>query len=444
AEAKGIKLADGFVGTPPTDPSYKRAWSDVDFSVKIKSPKDGATEAEIKKFNDLSDVDKHIIELELMQSMQRKLQETFDGAPSHTVDSNAYATPLIMDVGKGKPISDSLKALDSNNQKEMDFYQIRLGFGTSKSGTSSYNRFKKETIRAAKVKAENLAKKGMVAEANKLLTDVETGFSQAESRLKSLKGDLKEETKLLKAKYPDKSEKAIEEMALTELRFKKENDLIQFMKDNKELLGSDSVEGQAKRVEFNQKAREMRAFWPEAYIGDQAAKWGSSGSGDKMSETKSKMTNAEKMQARVSQDQFKLHWLVEVRNEKELSARLLKASKYELRDIGFKKDQMESVTGSSHTVTGIEKNPSFNKDDQTSRDTVKAYTSEDFPDHAAFQEIKEYAKSPADAEKIWIKHFGKKPNPKETASRALEDYLSLMESVTTVNLFNHILQPEIK
>ncbi|MEK7435074.1 MAG: hypothetical protein AABZ74_18230, partial [Cyanobacteriota bacterium] len=143
-------------------------------------------------------------------------------------------------------------------------------------------------------------------------------------------------------------------------------------------------------------------------------------------------------------DQFKLHWLAEVRGEKDISTRLLKAAKYEIRDLDFKKAQMESITGSSKNVTDIKKNDSYDPKDLVNREKLKAYTSEDFPDHAAFQEIKEFAKNPAEAEKIWEKHFGKPPDVKKSSQEALEEYLSLMESVTTVNLFNHLTKPELK
>lgn len=432
AKKRGFELEDGYVGTPPSDDPnspYKKAWSDVDFSVKIKSSKDP-----------MSATEKHIAELELMQMMQKNLQTSFDGAPSHLVDSNAYATPLVMDIGKGKPVSESLKAVDAANQKEMDFYQIRLGFGDSETGTKGYAAFKKETLELVEVKAKSLIAKGQVAEGEKLLTDVKNGFASAESRLDKMHQDLKAKTAELKAQHPDKSEKVLEEMALTELRYQKENELIGFMKDerNKVLLEQDSPEGQQARVEFNQKAREMRALWPEAYIGDQAALWGASGK--EMAATMKGMSNAQKMQARVSQDQFKLHWLVELRQEKDLSTRLLKAAKYDLRDLDFKNLQMESVTGGHVKVTDIETNPAFKADDAHSRDTVKAYTSTEFPEQAAFKEIKEFAKNPADAERIWTKHFGTPPDIQGSASKALESYLSIMEAVTTVNLYNHLVQ----
>lgn len=430
AKKKGFELEDGYVGTPPSDDpqsKYKKAWSDVDFSVKIK-----------KSDREMTQIERHMEELELMQFMQKNLQESFEGAPSHIVDSNAYASPLVLDIGKGKAIDPVLKSKDLSNQKEMDFYQIRLGFGKSESGLEAYSSFKKETLELVKTKAESLTKKGQIDEAKKLLSDIEKGFNSAESRFEKLNNDLKSKVTELKEKNPNKPEKVLEEMALTELRYKEENDLISFMRDNKKLLEKDSPAGQEKRIEFNQKSREMRALWPEAYIGDQAALWGASGK--EMATTMKNMSNAQRMEARVSQDQFKLHWLVEVRQEKDLSTRLLKASKYDLRDIDFKKLQMESITGKSDNVSDLVISKEYKEKDTHSIENIKAYTSKDFPEQAAFKEIKDYAKNPTDAEKIWIKHFGVEPDKIGSAKKALETYLSTIEAITTMNLYNHLAQ----
>ena len=366
--------------------------------------------------------------------MQKELQHNFEGAPSHIVDSNAYANPLILDIGHGKPVSEAISAKDKANQKEMDFYQIRVGFGNSETGVASYKKFKEETLQLSKAKGEEAFK------------SIEAGFSKAEDRAGKLNSDIEGQMSELKKQYPDKSDEILEEMAITQLRYSKENELMAFMdnKENKALLAEDSPAGQEKRTEFNQMSREMRALWPEAYIGDQAAKWGSSGDKEAMKKTFDSMSNAEKMQARVSQDQFKLHWLIEVSGEKDIATRLLKAAKYELRDLDFKKAQMEAVTGSSKGVSDVEQNTAYNHKDENMKANVKAYTSQEFPEQAAFKEIKDFAKSPADAERIWGKHFGIQPDIKGSAKQALDSYLSLTEAVTTVNLYNHLTKPELK
>lgn len=410
-----------YVGTKPTETGYKKAWSDVDFSVKLKNGEH------------LSDIDKHIVELTLMKNMQKELQNLFEGAPSTVVDSNAYATPLFMPVGiKGEKLIESNDLAEWKNHREMEFYQIRDGYahhGTEE-GEKAYQIFKKNTLD--------------YAEAKGFRKEVEQDFAKAEERYSKDKADLKKKIEEIRPQHEGKSEHMIEEIALTELRYAKEEKLIDFMKKNKDLLSATGDEGQKKRIEFNQLSREMRTLWPEAYIGDSAAKWGSAGS--KMKDVAQGMSQVEKMQYRISQAQFKLHWLFSSHTEKDLAKVVMKAAKYDLRDISFREMQMthaqggtpwefsklrenESVKQRIDEIKELKKSDpkAASEAEKKLREEVlsgkKVYDTDEIDDktYPAIREIKDYAKTPEDAAKIWEKYFG------SDSKKEMENYLKFTQ-----------------
>ncbi len=463
AKSKGFDLEDPYVGTKPGADGYKKVWSDVDFSVKI-----------IKSNEAMSPAQKHIAELELMQMMQKKLQDKFDGAPSKLVDSNAYATPLIMDIklNKSDALSPELAKKDWDNIRATDFYQIRLGYGHSEAGKAAYNKFKEEAINMAKT-----------PESKKEIAD---NFAKAEDSYHTLQDELNLEIAKIKEnpKNRGKSEDVLNEMALTNLRFKKENDLISFVKDNESKLNDHGPVGQEARIEFNKIAREMRMFWPEAYVSDMAAKWGSSG--DSMSSVAQGMSMSQKMQVRVSQEQFKMHWVFDGHSTKDLATVVMKLGKYDVREIYFRELQMnQSSEGKSgyKFVENIARDPHLaSMEKEVKRlertvdfyhengNTVKAEQAKKLLDakkqevrefietkqvlvpengnysnfdrtFAAVMEVKQYAKNPAEAEKIWMKYFSHEPNPKEAARQAMESYINTVQHISEVALLSHVVKP---
>jgi hypothetical protein len=386
----GVELENPYVGTPPTDPKYKKAYSDLDFAMKIKS-KDG---------KEVSLGERLKLEIEVTHMFLEALKD-FTPASGATLDVNVYPTlkpvPIAME---GQTASPELLKIDKARQLDTDFYQARVGCGTSEAGNKAWSSLKKETI----AKAEKQAKK----DGGK--TNVEAlkrNFELAESKFNKYNSEVETISKRLKIEKPNYNPKVIDEMARTEIRIQKEMDLFNFAKDNEKLLESPDMEGQIARLELSRLQLEVRAVLPEAYISHAGAEWGAAGDKSAQDKVLSAMSPEDQLRGRVSQQQYVLHWIADVADTKGFEAKAWKASKYDLRDMDFLSKRF-----------GIEV-----KDESNTIDI-------------AIMDVKAHAKTPTEAKDIWVKHFG----TVEKAEDAMNEYLDVLEFSSQSFLSNYFVK----
>ncbi|MFN8672432.1 MAG: hypothetical protein U0457_10200 [Candidatus Sericytochromatia bacterium] len=397
AKADGVELEFPYVGTPPTNPEYKKVYSDLDFSIKIKT-ENGKEPSTAKRLE---------LEIKYMRLFRAEIDKTSKYA-GFAMDSNVYPTLKPVAIAKNpKDISPEILKKDQNLQLDMDFYQIRFGCGDTKSGIKAWNEIKEAVLEKAKRTASKNSD-------SSIINEVAKRFEIAESKFNNHKKEIEDFSETIKKENPNIPTKAIEELALNKIREKRENDLLEFLKKDGELLDKDSIEGQKARAELSKLQIEAREVLPEAYFSHAAAEWGSAGDKDAMKSALTNMSDSNKLRGRISQLQYVFHWTAEVSGSKDLATQIWKLGKYDLRNMDFL----------GARLGGIDM-----KDSSNMLDT-------------AISEVKSKAKTKEEALNIWIEKFG---SP-EKAEQVMKEYLSVIQ-MTSIdflsNYYTHESEPFI-
>jgi hypothetical protein len=288
----GIRLAEPYVGSPPGSGGYKGAFSDIDLSVKVP---EGSRIPAPERLR---------IELEAMGLMNQKLREATP-TPGVDIDVNVYTQPTVFPVASGARAAE-VEAYASL----MDFYEVRLGYG---SNSAAWEAFKKRTLQVAASRGEEAG--------------VRNSFKLAEGKYAAYEAQLKKAVEARRA--AGAGEQEAETLAQQDLRQEMENRFDQFLKENGKLLMESGPKAEAARAEYNKLQLEMRARWPEAYVGAPGAVLGASGKKEAEA-LAARMSAAELSRAELSQARFILDWLG---HDTRPVVQAWKAGKYQMRDL---------------------------------------------------------------------------------------------------------------
>ena len=291
-EKYGIRLMEPYVGSPPGSGGYKGAFSDIDMSMRVP---EGST---------LPAPERLRIELEAMGLMNQKLREATP-TPGVDIDVNVYLQPTVFPQ-MSKAAAADVKAYAAL----MDFYEVRLGYG---SNTAAWEAFKKRTLEVAAARGEKAG--------------VADSFKLTEQKYAVYEGQVKKAAEARRA--AGATEQEAETLAQQDVRQELENRVAAFLKENGKLLMESGPKAEAARAEYNRLQLEMRARWPEAYVGAPGAMLGASAKNE-AEKLAARMSAEEISRAELSQARFILDWLG---HDTRPVVQAWKAGKYQMRDL---------------------------------------------------------------------------------------------------------------
>lgn len=427
AKELGLELAPPYVGRGPKDAGYTGVYADVDLVIKVVTPVVMSEPARAQA------------EMQLLAFALGNLAK-ITPASGHLLDVNIYTSAHFLDVdlagpNKASQVPEKAREAQALNGKNMDFYQIRQGFGPDHE--MAWRGFQKEALAAAAARdAKPGSKGGEVAELRR-------GFEWADSQWKSYHEQVDATYKQLKAnpEHMGKGPEVLEEMARTAVRKQSEDEVHSFLEKNHQLLQADSPEGAWARVEYDRLQQVMRSRSPEAYAGNAAVLWGSSNKAAQQGVIDSFASNPLAARSgRISHDQYILHWAVEMEGIKDLASRAWKAGKYDLRDLLF----TNAALGQGVSLVEKMPNPEYQMHQERKQKDPAYEIPQDVPKEipisrmeAAIDEARRNAQTPDQALKIWAKHFGSV----EGAEKAMGSYLDVLRMTVLDSTGRHLASP---
>lgn len=427
AKELGLELAPPYVGRGPKDAGYTGVYADVDLVIKVVTPVVMSEPARAQA------------EMQLLAFALGNLAK-ITPASGHLLDVNIYTSAHFLDVdlagpNKASQVPEKAREAQALNGKNMDFYQIRQGFGPDHE--MAWRGFQKEALAAAAARdAKPGSKGGEVAE-------LKRGFEWADSQWKNYHEQVDATYKQLKAdpEHAGKRPEVLEEMARTAVRQESEIAVQNFLEKNRQLLQADSPEGAWARVEYDRLQQVMRSRSPEAYAGNAAVLWGSSNKAAQQGVIDSFASNPLAARSgRISHDQYILHWAVEMEGVKDLASRAWKAGKYDLRDLLF----TNAALGQSVSLVEKMPNPEYQLHQERKQKDPGYEIPQDVPKEipisrmeAAIDEARRNAQTPDQALKIWAKHFGSV----EGAEKAMGSYLDVLRMTVLDSTGRHLASP---
>jgi hypothetical protein len=427
AQELGLELAPPYVGRGPKDAGYTGVYADVDLVIKVVTP------------TVMSEPARAQAEMQLLAFALGNLAK-ITPASGHLLDVNIYTSAHFLDVdlagpSKASQVPDKAREAQAFNGKNMDFYQIRQGFGPDHE--MAWRGFQKEALAAAAARdAKPGSKGGEVAELTR-------GFEWADSQWKNYHEQVDSAYAQLKAdpEHMGKRPEVLEEMARTAVRKQSETDVQNFLEKNGPLLQADSPEGAWARVEYDRLQQVMRSRSPEAYAGNAAVLWGSSNKAAQQGVIDSFANNPLAARSgRISHDQYILHWAVEMEGVKDLASRAWKAGKYDLRDLLF----TNAALGQGVSLVEKMPNPEYQLHQERKQKDPGYEIPQDVPKEipisrmeAAIDEARRNAQTPDQALKIWAKHFGSV----EGAEKAMGSYLDVLRMTVLDSTGRHLASP---
>lgn len=291
----GVDLATPFVGSPPGSAGYKGAYSDIDLSVTVQEGSGVAAPRRIQ------------IEIEAMQLMDAKLRR-ITPAPDVDWDVNVYTSPKPFPVAEGGEAAQRVARFSGL----MDYYEVRLGYGHD---APRWNRWKQDTLATARAQNNEAA--------------VREGFAFTEGRYTNYRAQVDAALQQRQAAGGAVGEAQMAAQARNDVRRAMEDRMQTFLRDKESLLTGSGPASEAARAEYNMLQLEMRATWPEAYIGAPAAQLGAAPR-DVAGALAGAMPESELMRAQLSQARFILDWLG---HDSRAVIQLWKTGKYQMRDL---------------------------------------------------------------------------------------------------------------
>ncbi len=427
AKELGLELAPPYVGRGPKDAGYTGVYADVDLVIKIVQP------------TVMSEPARAQAEMQLLAFALGNLAN-ITPASGHLLDVNIYTSAHFLDVdlagpSKASQVPEKAREAQAFNGKNMDFYQIRQGFGPDHE--MAWRGFQKEALAAAAARdAKPGSKGGEVAE-------LKRGFEWADSQWKNYHEQVDSAYAQLKAdpEHMGKRPEVLEEMARTAVRKQSEDEVSRFLEKNHQLLQADSSEGAWARVEYDRLQQVMRSRSPEAYAGNAAVLWGSSNKAAQQGVIDSFASNPLAARSgRISHDQYILHWAVEMEGVKDLASRAWKAGKYDLRDLLF----TNAALGQGVSLVEKMPNPEYQLHQERKQKDPGYEIPQDVPKEipisrmeGAIDEARRNAQTPDQALKIWAKHFGSV----EGAEKAMGSYLDVLRMTVLDSTGRHLASP---
>ena len=324
----GLRLGNPYAGSGPGAEGYKGAFSDIDLVAWVGEGADKLTFSQ-----------RVSIELEAMQRMDAKLRDLV-GDSGRYLDVNVYMKPRDLPASEVKggrgSLTKAAERLDiavierERFATQMDYYEVRLGYGENVQG---WNKMKQET----------LAKARLNEKAGTDVKAVERWFKEAEDRYAGYQRRIQQKMT---------AEGLSEGAARQKVRAEVEQRMKEFLERRGKVLDDPKMRGTpqyaAAVTEYHKLQLEMRAVWPEAYIGQPAARLGAAGKREAKAIAQS-MSGPEGMRARLSQASMIVHWLGDGRHGEFVRA--WKAGKYEMRSLDYLRDTLNYLPEQSREWT---------------------------------------------------------------------------------------------